>query len=289
MYNPRAATKRGKPVRSLCLGRKVCGDLSSAEAAEWLVTNGIGGYASGTVASLLTRRSQGLLIAALEAPFGRTLLVSKLDETIEYDETVHHIFANRWGNVLVEPHGYRHIERFCLEGAIPVWTYSFGDALLEKRVWMQPGENTTYVFYSLRRAMSPLTIIARALVNYRDFLGETHGGDWVMQVKRAEHGLSVSAYDRAVPFRVLCNQAVVNPEHHWYRNFSLSQEGENGSVVMEDHLNIGEFRVCLLPGASVAFVVSVEANPNLDGASALLERQAYEAGLQALGEDRIIV
>src|SRR5207245_3266862 len=58
-------------------GRDVCGDLSQAESCEWLVTNGLGGYASGTVAGLLTRRYHGLLVAALKPPVGRTLLDRK--------------------------------------------------------------------------------------------------------------------------------------------------------------------------------------------------------------------
>ncbi len=61
-------------------GREICGILASAESREWLVTNGIGGYASGTVAGLLTRRYHGLLMAALKPPLGRTLLLAKLDE-----------------------------------------------------------------------------------------------------------------------------------------------------------------------------------------------------------------
>ena len=278
-------TKTGNLVKPLSFGRNICGELSSAEAAEWLVTNGIGGYASGTVASLLTRRYHGLLIAALKAPLGRTLLVSKLDETIEYDGTLHHIFSNRWGNILVEPHGYRHIEQFRLVDAIPTWTYSFGDARLEKRIWMQPDEHTTYVFYRLRQAMASMTLFARPLVNYRDFHSETHAGDWVMRVKRVEHGLSISAFEEAVPFRVLSDRADVTQELHWYRNFSLSMEQLNGSAVMEDHLNIGEFRVTLEPGESVTFVVSTETAPNLDGASALAQRQAYETKLRALAPD----
>jgi predicted glycogen debranching enzyme len=286
MPNTKLTYKTGNLVRrALSFGRSICGELSSAEATEWLVTNGIGGYASGTVANLLTRRYHGLLIAALKAPLGRTLLVSKLDETIEYNGQVHRIFTNRWGNVLVEPHGYRDIERFRLEGATPSWTYSFGDARLEKRIWMQPGENTTYVFYSLPQAMAPLSLSVRPLVNYRDFHGQTYAGNWVMQVKRVKHGLWISAFEEAVPFLVLSDQAVVNQEHHWYRNFSLSKEQHDGFAVMEDHLNVGEFRITLAPGGSVTFVISTETAPNLDGASALAERQAYEAKLQAFAPD----
>jgi len=66
-------------------GRETCGRLDVAADREWLVTNGIGGYASGTVAGLLTRRYHGLLIAALKPPLGRTLLLTRLDETATYD------------------------------------------------------------------------------------------------------------------------------------------------------------------------------------------------------------
>ena len=69
----------------LDVGRETCGRLDTAEPREWLCANGIGGFASGTVAGLLTRRYHGLLVAALKPPVGRTLLVAKLDETVEYD------------------------------------------------------------------------------------------------------------------------------------------------------------------------------------------------------------
>ena len=69
---------------TLDLGRAMCGNLEMAEKQEWLVTNGIGGFASGTVANLLTRRYHGLLMAAVQPPLGRTLLLVKLDETAEY-------------------------------------------------------------------------------------------------------------------------------------------------------------------------------------------------------------
>ena len=66
----------------LDVGRETCGRLDTAEPREWLCANGIGGFASGTVAGLLTRRYHGLLVAALKPPVGRTLLVAKLDETV---------------------------------------------------------------------------------------------------------------------------------------------------------------------------------------------------------------
>src|SRR5574337_2149211 len=79
-------------------GREICGDLPAAERREWLVTNGLGGFASGTVAGLLTRRYHGLLVAALAPPLGRVLLVSKFEETAEYDGELYPLFTNRWAD-----------------------------------------------------------------------------------------------------------------------------------------------------------------------------------------------
>ena len=272
-------------MKSIYFSRGIFDELSTAESLEWLVTNGIGGYASGTVANLLTRRYHGLLVAALKPPLERTLLVSKLDDTVDYEDRTYPLYSNRWADILVEPHGYRYIEHFHLEGTTPIWTFSFGGALMEKSIWMQPGANTTYIFYRVRRSSTPLTLTVRAMANYRDFHRETHAGDWQMQVKRIQQGLRVGAFDDAVPYYLLSDRAGVTQEHHWYRNFSLNMEPNRGSAVMEDHLNIGEFRVTLATDETVTFVISTEPSPNLDGISALAERHAYEEKLTALAPD----
>src|SRR6266508_6455644 len=86
-------------------GRGVCGRLDTAERREWLCANGSGGFASGTVAGLLTRRYHGLLTAALTPPVGRTLLVAKLDETVEYAGARAELATNRWADGTIAPQG----------------------------------------------------------------------------------------------------------------------------------------------------------------------------------------
>src|ERR1700733_7797342 len=173
-------------------GGEICGSLTSATKREWLVTNGLGGYASGTIAGILTRRYHGLLIAALQPPGGRTLLVSKFDEIFSYDGRNYELGANRWSDGSISPEGFRLIERFRLEGTTPVWTFACADALIEKRVWMQDGANTTYVRYEmLRGAVGTTDIEIKALVNYRDFHHTTKAGDCQMQVTPVERGLRV--------------------------------------------------------------------------------------------------
>ncbi len=173
------------------LGREICGDLASVGSREWLVTNGIGGYAFGTAAGHLTRSYHGLLVAALEPPLGRVLLLAKLDELVEYGGQKFDLATNRWTGGAVAPAGFVNIERFHLEGSVPVWTYALADALLKKRVFMQPGVNTTYVTYRSARAPAiRLDFPSKALVNYAREHCTTNAGGWQMEIAPVEHEIA---------------------------------------------------------------------------------------------------
>jgi predicted glycogen debranching enzyme len=265
----------------ISFGREVCGDLHAAEQREWLVTNGIGGFACGTVAGHLTRRYHGLLIAALKPPVGRTLLVTKLDETAEYDRRAFPLSTNRWVGGAIDPHGYANIERFHLDGTIPVWTFACADALLEKRIWMQQGANATLVRYDLVRASQPLKLTLKALVNYRDYHSSTHASDWRMSIEPVEHGLRVVAFGGATPFYLLSNIAGAEAAHEWYRNFDLAVERYRGLDNREDHLHAGTFTAQLEIGRPLRIALTTDPGAMLDPDTALEERQARERALLA--------
>src|SRR5712672_4401998 len=93
-------------------GAELFRDLETAESREWLVTNGIGGYASGTVAGSQTRRYHGLLVAALQPPVGRTQLVSAIDEIVHYDGADFPLATHRWASGAIDPHGHLLLEDF---------------------------------------------------------------------------------------------------------------------------------------------------------------------------------
>ncbi len=264
----------------LDFGRDICGDEAQASAREWLVTNGIGGYAAGTLGGVLTRRYHGLLIAALQPPLGRTLLVTKLDETAEYDGQRYDLFSTRWASGSVTPRGFVHLERFHLDGTTPVWTYAVGDALLEKRVWMPQGVNTTLVQYTLRRGSLPLSLTLKALVNYRDHHAATRAGDEGMRVESVARGLRVMASAGATPFYLLSDHAEATPAHEWYRDYFLAVEDYRGIDPHDDNLYAGRFTATLQAGQSVTLVASVDPPPDLDAARAYDERRTDEARLR---------
>ena len=260
-------------------GRDICCDLPAAESREWLVTNGIGGYALGTIAGHQTRCYHGLLVAALQPPLGRTLLVAKLDETARYASQEFELFTNRWADGTVAPEGYRNIERFHLEGTTPVWTFALADALLEKRIFMQSGANTTYVLYRLVRASSPVELSIKMLADYGDEHCVTVGRTRPMEVTPVERGLKVIAYDGATPFYVLSDSASALPAKDWYRNFDLAAERARGLPDRTDHFFAGEFRATIAPGGSLTMVASTAAMPSLSGEAAFAKRQSETGAL----------
>ena len=258
-------------------GREISGDLPAAERREWLCTNGIGGFASGTVVGSLTRRYHGLLVAALEPPLGRTLLVATVDDTVAYDGAGASLATNRWAGGAIDPHGYRAIERFVLDGSTPVWTYAVADALVEKRIWMEPGANTTYIRYRVLRARGPLALQLRILVDYRDYHATTRGGEWRMDIAPVTRGLRVIAFAGARPLLLLADRGEARIAHTWYQRFELPRERERGLDAWEDHLHAGTFEASLEPGAALTLVLSAETAPSLDGERAWCRRAGHEA------------
>ena len=260
-------------------GRGICGDFAAAESREWLVTNGIGGYASGTVSGSQTRRYHGLLMAALQPPVGRTQLVSHLDEIVRYAGAEFSLATHRWAGGAIDPRGFLLIEDFHLEGTKPVWTYALADALLEKRVWMRQGENTTYIQYTLVRGSAPIEMELKAFVNYRDFHSLTHAGDWHMRIEPVDRGVRVVASDVATPFYVLSDAASCEPRHDWYRDCYLAEETARGLDDREDHLFAALFRARLELGSTLTLVATTEAKVSLDGETLRAERANYEVKL----------
>lgn len=272
-------TNQNTPL--LDLGREVISNPHLASQREWLVTNGIGGFAAGTIANVLTRRYHGLLFAALQPPAGRTLLLTKVDETATYNAHPFPLFANRWqqDEAPLAPAGFHYLERFHLEGTIPVWTYALADARLEKRVWMEPGANTTYLRYDLVYGSLPLHLELKALANYRDFHGNTHAGDWRMEVAMVEGGLRVFAYPGATPLYLLSDRADAIFAHDWYRNYFLAVEAERGLNATEDHLYVGRFTAKLHAGESVTLVATTEPYLATDSKISIYKRKLNEQKL----------
>lgn len=263
----------------LDFGRETTSHPVISREREWLVTNGIGGYATGTINGTLTRVYHGLLVAALEPPLGRTVLLTKLDETVSYDGQEIFLFTNQWSPQVINPHGYNNIERFRLDGTAPVWTFAIGDARLEKRLWMEYGANTTYVQYTYVQGSQPLTLRLKAMVNYKDSHTAISDADWEMKAESVADGVKVTAYAGAVPFYLRTTGCTYEPEHEWYRRYYLEVERMRGLDDRTDHMHVGDFVLTMLPGQTLGFVASTEAEASLDLDKAYSRARAREREL----------
>ena len=255
--------------------RSLFANLEISERREWLATNGIGGFACGSLAGLLTRRYHGILVASLEPPLHRRLLVAKFDEIARYIGRAYPLGANRYCDGTIDPQGYTSIERFQIVGTMPVWTFAFDDAVLEKRVWMEYGDNTTYVRYTFVRGRGAIDLSVRAFTDDRDYHGSTHASNAAPIVTSVTGGIRVDAFAGATPVFVTAAGATFAAENIWYRDFLLARETERGLDDTEDHFCPGSFSLRLNPGESVTFVASLRAECDATGAlERSLERDA---------------
>lgn len=266
----------------ITFGREITGDLDVALRREWLVANGLGSYALGTVAGINTRRYHGLLVAALQPPLQRTLLLARLNETAYVDGAPYPLATNEYADGTVAPNGYCRLESFRLEGAIPVFTYNLAECLLEKRIWMEYGRQTTYVTYTLRRAAGPVTLELVPLVTYRDHHELRRGRDWTPEVVCRERYLKIVAGEGAVPFHLRADRGECNASGAgWHWNFLHRAETERGLDDVEDYYAAGMFIATLEPEATLTFAATLEDDVDLDGPGALARAHEREAGLVA--------
>ena len=275
----------------IALPADICRSWEAGIEREWLVTNGLGGYASGTVAGANTRRYHGLLMAALQPPVRRTLLVAKLDEELAVDGRRYCLGANEYADGTIDPRGYQHAVAFGLDGAVPVFTYHAGGCAIEKRVFMRHGHNTTCVLYRLAAGHGPVEFTLLPLVTHREDHHLTHGSpDWRPAVDLAAWGCTVTAWPGATPVHIAAGSSVLGPwslgpgplgastvaqgprpgtidrpavprcvpTGDWYWRFLHRVERERGLDAVEDLYQPVRIEMTLEPGDEMAVVLSTE-------------------------------
>jgi len=264
------------------------GDLAADERREWWIANGRGGYAGGTVALSLTRRYHGLLIAPIDPPLGRVMVLTKADATLHLGSACYKLFTNRWGGGTVDPKGYKLFESFHLDGTIPVWRFRCGEAVVEHRIWMEPGADTTYVAWRLEGDAADAALSITFLANGRDHHGDTWQDGFNPEITAAGPTLSVAVPGRFT-LRIAGTGGEIAPCRSWYGNFDLPVEHERGLNDRDSHLHVGDGTLPLRPGQWAGYVASLDpvASPDLD--AALERRRAHERGVldEALAADPV--
>src|SRR5437660_1787400 len=138
-----------EPVRRIPWPVTDPSDHEALVTREWLVANGLGGYACGTVAGVMTRRYHGLLIAALAVPFGRTVMLSHVAEQLRLNGQKIEIGGRERTVDAPDARSVGFLDEFRLEAGLPVWRYNVDGVIIEKRVFLPHMQNTVHVMYEL--------------------------------------------------------------------------------------------------------------------------------------------
>jgi predicted glycogen debranching enzyme len=252
------------PSAAIGLGRSDFSQASNALETEWLVTNGLGGFASGTVAQANTRRYHGLLVATLRPPLERVLMLSKVDASVRYGGAEWALGCNEFADGTLTPRGYEHLTAFSVELGTPTWTYAFSDALLQQQIWMGRASNTTYLSFTLLAATQAVELVLLPLCTYRDYHSHGRGG-WQPDVTIEQRRLDINAFPGARPYSVSIDRGEVVAGSDWYWGFRHRAEARRGLDATEDLYKPAAFHVRLAAGQSVT--LSASAQPFVAGPS----------------------
>lgn len=216
--------------------RSICEDPAEALKREWLETNGLGGFASATVAGANIRRYNGLLVAATQPPTVRHLLLSKLEEVLIVGEERIELSTNIYSGA-VHPEGYRYLTQFRLD-PFPIFTFEAGGITIEKRVFMVHGENTVVVEYAVvayETSHSGCRLELRPLIAFRGYHDLTQANRTLNGTPEEGIGLiSIQPYLQLPRLWFAHNSMSVAKEGSWYFNFEYPIERERGLESHED-------------------------------------------------------
>lgn len=261
-------------------------DFGSAAAREWLAVNGIGGFASGSVAGANTRRYHALLVAALGPPFGRMALLSRLEERVTVQGESFALAANQYASGMIHPDGWRYLAEFA-PWPVPTWTYRMpGDTVLIKRIYLARGKNTVYVTYTLREAPASVTLTLFPYVVWKSYHAEMHPWPGFPARQGFEvGGCFLQATDDAPTLRLRAPGAKWSPTNWWHERILHERERERGLDCEEDLYCPVAADLTLRAGQTVAFTATIEEEEPEDPTLALAAVRAHQAKLLAAAGD----
>ncbi|MHA3774304.1 amylo-alpha-1,6-glucosidase [Verrucomicrobiota bacterium sgz303538] len=235
---------------------------------EWLLTNGLGGYASGTISGHVSRRYHGLLIAALPAPLGRVVMFNHLAEFLSLpDGRKVQIGGEEPSRPEESPILHQdYVTEFRLENHLPVWRYDVDGVILEKRMLLLQGQNTVHINYSLHSAHDNVRLELRPSLHFRPHehsVGEPLEDHYVLTI-RSNH-YEVSAGDPYPPLCMLMDGDAASFTHEGgqHREIAYQIEADRGYHSRGLLWSPGFFSVNLRPQRTATLIASTEPWPTI--------------------------
>ena len=252
----------------IAFNSEICTDFQSASSREWLETNGIGGFAAGTISGANTRRYHGIFTPATEPPLGRITMLSKLEETVFIGGAAYELSANQYPDK-IHPQGFQFLRTFRLD-PFPIWVFEIDGVEVEKEIFMVHGQNATVCQWKVRRTSKRdkrvISLEVRPLLSFVDYHHLRHQDPAFRNdfEKVDDDTVMMRPVPEMPPICFRHNASDVEPTGYWYHDFEYAIERERGFDYREDLFQ--PFALKFDNTASAAVIVSTEPLENNDAA-----------------------
>lgn len=246
-------------------------NFKDATQYEWLETNGLGGWSSSSIIGAHTRRYHGLFVAATNPPAERTVLLSKLDETIVVGGNRTELGCNLYNGDVISPNGHHCLESFTKE-LFPQWVYKADGIQLKKTIAMIHGENTVVVIYDVLKASSSFTLELLPLMAGRFYHSLQHAGEQMHWDANFNNGIFHNQPDGNLNVYINVPGSTYQHSPRWFNNFKYKVEEYRGLDCTEDLFNHGLLSTELKEGDAIGIIISTE-NPEGRDAQELFQRE----------------
>lgn len=236
-------------------------DLEHGLEKEWIITNGIGGYASSTIIGCNTRKYHGLLVAPFTPPARRFLILSKIDEALEISGKKYNLYTNISKNYISD--GYKYQESF-EKNYVPFFSYKIKDVTIQKTICMKHMENTVCILYKIQNGSSASKLTLAPIINFRDFhqMNTEHNYNLKQTIDNKKVKIVIDN-NSGSPIYIYSNEGIYR-EHinDKFRNMYYIEEEKRGFFPEEDHAVPGRYEIELRPNEEkeVQIVCSLEEN-----------------------------
>ena len=249
-------------------------DLKEGITKEWLITNGIGGYASSSVLGINTRRYHGLLVAALTPPARRHVILSKVDESIEINNKQYKLYSNICSNYISD--GYKNLESFEKE-YMPIFSYRIKNIHVKKIIAMEYGRNTVCILYRIQNDGPKAKFTLTPIMNFRDFhtLNSNHEYNIRQEIRDRKVKIQIDDYNNFPVYFYLSKGSYIEHFNDTFRNMYYIEEEKRGFFPEENLCVPGRYEVDIEENskAEFTFVCSLEDNIEAINARTVINKE----------------
>lgn len=246
--------------------------LENALDKEWIITNGIGGFASSTIIGANTRKYHGLLVAPIIPPARRTLILSKLDESIEIDGRKYDLFTNIGKSYISQ--GFKYQQSFEKE-YMPIFVYKVEDTEITKTICMEHLKNTVGVYYKIKNGKSHSKLTLAPIMNFRDVHGINNSHLYNLEQQVNGNKIEIKI-DGGNPIYMNTSEGnYIQHQNDIFGGMFYIEEEKRGFEPEENHAVPGRYEIDLQPleEKQISFICSLEENIDEIDARAIITKE----------------